>query len=113
MHEVKNSSKTSLGKPNREKRKPRQTKNTFKCKKCGQDHELKKCPAYGQICHKCQKRNHYAKMCLSNSKGSAKQVDEYKLDNSDTDEFFIGALGTNTRNEKDWMQSMVINEIGH
>ena len=40
-------------------------------------------------------------MCFSNPRGSAEQVDEYKLDDSDTDEFFFGALENDPGNEKD------------
>ena len=49
--------------------------------------------------------------CVFRTLGVAEQVDECKLDDSDTDEFFNSALGTNTRNQKDWMQSMVINNF--
>ena len=33
------------------------------CNKCGRTHEPRQCPAYGAVCHKCNKRNHFAKMC--------------------------------------------------
>ena len=35
------------------------------CSYCGEEHEKKKCPAYGKFCESCGKRNHYAKMCRS------------------------------------------------
>ena len=33
------------------------------CRCCGKQHNPKQCPAYGQICTRCQKPNHFAKMC--------------------------------------------------
>ena len=33
------------------------------CRCCGKQHKPKQCPAYGQICTRCQKPNHFAKMC--------------------------------------------------
>ncbi|KAG7298860.1 hypothetical protein JYU34_017315 [Plutella xylostella] len=33
------------------------------CSKCGINHELYKCPAYGVQCNNCNRYNHYAKMC--------------------------------------------------
>ena len=38
------------------------------CRYCGYDRKhntIEECPAYGQKCHKCQKRNHFASVCKS------------------------------------------------
>lgn len=35
---------------------------TADCQKCGRQHELRQCPAYGALCHKCGKRNHLSKV---------------------------------------------------
>ena len=38
------------------------------CRYCGYDRKhktIEDCPAYGQKCHKCQKRNHFASVCKS------------------------------------------------
>ena len=38
------------------------------CRYCGYDRKhntFEDCPAYGQKCHKCQKRNHFASVCKS------------------------------------------------
>ena len=112
VNEVKSDSKKPPVKPEGGKGKPRQTKKSFNCKRCGEEHEPKKCPAYGQICHKCKQRNHYAKVCCSKPRDSSKQVDEYRLDDdSDTDEFFIGFLGPKPGSQKNWMQNVVINNL--
>ncbi|CAB4029473.1 Transposon Ty3-I Gag-Pol [Paramuricea clavata] len=33
-----------------------------------EDHELRNCPANGQMCHECQGRNHFARVCRSSGK---------------------------------------------
>lgn len=45
------------------------------CKYCGYQHPVKKCPAYGCVCTKCNKRNHYARVCQS-SKVNSINTDE-------------------------------------
>ena len=35
------------------------------CRFCGEDHPVRKCPAYGTQCSKCDKFNHFAVVCLS------------------------------------------------
>ena len=50
-------------------------------------------------------------MCQSKPKDSSKHVSEFRCDVSDTDEFFIGVLGTEPLTQKDWMQSVVINKL--
>ena len=34
-----------------------------KCSKCGKNHPLYKCPAYGKSCYKCKKLNHFSEVC--------------------------------------------------
>ena len=33
------------------------------CLRCGRSHQLKQCPAFGQQCKKCRRRNHFARVC--------------------------------------------------
>lgn len=40
--------------------------NIKNCKYCGYDHKRNQCPAFGKTCNKCQKLNHFAKMCMNN-----------------------------------------------
>jgi hypothetical protein len=35
------------------------------CQRCGSRHERRQCKAYGAECHKCEKQNHFARMCKS------------------------------------------------
>lgn len=39
----------------------------FNCDRCGYKHVQRKCPAYGQTCKECEKKNHFAKMCQTNT----------------------------------------------
>lgn len=39
--------------------------NITNCKYCGSDHKVRECPAYGKFCKKCNKKNHFAKICRS------------------------------------------------
>ncbi|KAL9986304.1 hypothetical protein ACROYT_G000436, partial [Oculina patagonica] len=111
VHYVKDDSKKPPGKSRRGNGKHNQTKKPFNCRRCGKVHQPMKCPAYGQVCHKCKQRNHYSKMCQSKPRDSSKQVSEFTCDDSDTDELFIGVLGTKPLTQKDWMQSVVINKL--
>ena len=60
-----------------------------KCKYCGRIHKPKMCPAYGQECRKCKKKNHWAICCQSKSVNEAKQyvietITEHDATNIDT-----------------------------
>ena len=44
-----------------------------KCKYCGRIHKPKMCPAYGQECRKCKKKNHWASCCQSRNVNETKQ----------------------------------------
>ena len=33
------------------------------CQCCGQQHASRQCPAYGKVCKKCAKQNHFANIC--------------------------------------------------
>ena len=76
---------------------PRKRFDNTKCGSCGGfAHKSRdSCPAYGQNCHACGKRNHFKHMCRSTSKQGAgkprntKKVQELGLDRED-DELFIG-----------------------
>ena len=58
-----------VSKPDRRTHPPKKnnkhTREFRNCKYCGKTHERKmeKCPAYGKICEKCSKRNHFSSVC--------------------------------------------------
>ncbi|CAJ1049307.1 uncharacterized protein K02A2.6-like [Xyrichtys novacula] len=99
------------------------------CNRCGFKHGANACPALGQICKKCQKKNHFAKMCRSQSQsGSWKKQQQYRrrmhavVQSEEEDDMFIGTLRveqdkyisimesaeTETEKEK-WTESLRIN----
>ena len=55
----------------------RQTKTSFRneCGNCGRSHEKGRCPAYGKLCNRCNKPNHFAIVCRS---GRSENSTEYK-----------------------------------
>ena len=67
----------------------------YDCKNCGLKHGPMQCGAKGKQCHKCQKFNHYARMCLSGGKRNPNKINAIKeVDTSDSEEeFFIETIG--------------------
>ncbi|XP_074026147.1 uncharacterized protein [Leptinotarsa decemlineata] len=61
----------------------------FNCYRCGTQHEKNRCPAFGKMCAKCRKSNHFAKMC--------KSVSEVQL--QVYDDLFIDCVNDNDENE--------------
>ncbi|GBO42922.1 hypothetical protein AVEN_170139-1, partial [Araneus ventricosus] len=55
-------------KRNRRQNQPKQSSKDYECKKCGRKHKPRECPAYGKVCTKCNKKNHFAVKCFQNSK---------------------------------------------
>ena len=52
-----------------------------RCRYCNQSHARSKqlCPAYGQVCTKCSKRNHFAVVCQSKSNDACEYLTEESL----------------------------------
>ncbi|GFN74230.1 Pol polyprotein [Plakobranchus ocellatus] len=79
------------------KRKDQRTKHKeYICKRCGTRHEPKKCPAWGKVCKKCQKNNHFASQCRTKAIHDIAQPQE---ETSDGDEEFD--IGSVTQENKD------------
>ena len=71
----------------------KQASNSKQCGRCGEKHEKGQCPAYGKKCLKCNKRNHYAKMCRGHKAVHSVEQPQYESDNSETGvAHFIGAV---------------------
>ena len=99
------------------------------CKQCGYTHEVRKCPAYGQICRVCNKRNHYAKMCKSSQQrdkyrerySKKMNVVEQQSDSSGEEDWLftemigveqdtcIWAIKTETGDKERWTEKLIIN----
>ncbi|KAK9746953.1 MBOAT, membrane-bound O-acyltransferase family [Popillia japonica] len=90
------------------------------CINCGYQHLYGKCPAFRKTCAKCQKQNHFAKMCKTRVEKRAK-VNEVKEEAAlveDEDELYIDSLYRTTTSavysinmQKDtmWIQKVQIN----
>lgn len=66
------------------------------CGYCGRSHERFQCPAYGQRCAKCNKLNHFAKVCRV-----------YSVQDGSTDQ--VCNLSNNARISDDWLIDLQIN----
>lgn len=76
-----------------------QTNNTNKsdssgiinCKNCNLTHKERQCPAYGQICRRCSKKNHYSRCCRARNVNTltCSDSDSCSIDN---DEFYITSI---------------------
>lgn len=51
-------------------------KNTM-CGRCGKQHGYKQCPAFGKVCNKCKKKNHFSNVCRNKEDPS---VSEFWID---------------------------------
>ena len=62
---------------------------------CGNKHAPKSCPAYGKVCFKCHKKNHFAMFCRSVARKAGAVTREIQVDqslSSDDELFFMGGL---------------------
>ena len=62
------------------------TQNRSACSKCGVSHRRYECPAFGRRCNRCNKMNHYSRMCRI-----------YTLEGNSTDQ-----VTNKTHNSNDW-----------
>lgn len=60
----------------------------YNCKKCGYNHKKAKCPAYGNVCNKCGKLNHFAAGCLA----SDKRQNVNELQYYEVNDFYVDAI---------------------
>ena len=60
------------------------------CQRCGKSlsHARNSCPAKDAVCHKCTKKEHFAKVCKSKVVASVEQ----QAEDSDSSEVFLGAV---------------------
>ena len=81
--------------------------DSYNCRKCGSRHGTKQCKAYGKKCQKCQKPNHFAKMCLASANHKMQSKVDAVNENSESSEdefgFFIGAVDDGeSKFSKEW-----------
>lgn len=80
------------------------------CKRCGKNHPVNRCPAFGKMCNLCKNKNHFAVMCKR--KKNVNIIDDC-IDNIHTndvnDYFFINNIESNKNNNEEWVTNLVIN----
>ena len=72
---------------------------------------MKQCPAFDKICIKCNKKNHFAKMCTSQN-NSIRVVEQEEID--EIDQLFMGTpnvyyLKNNNSSSNIWRKKIKIN----
>jgi len=66
QHKQQKGEKNQQEKPTTDKKEEQEStgpKRVTNCKFCGGSHAYGNCPAFGSTCNKCQKPNHYSKVC--------------------------------------------------
>lgn len=86
------------------------------CTKCGKNHKLNNCPAYGKLCGKCNKKNHFAVICKeNNTKVNEIEQKEGKVDTLTThnegEYLFIEAINRGHKTENAWYTELEINNV--
>ncbi|UYV62322.1 hypothetical protein LAZ67_2000102 [Cordylochernes scorpioides] len=72
------------------------------CTRCGAKHEINKCPAYGKVCHKWKKANHFSKLCKTAKR--ERVVNLVEDTEVESDEFSLSINGIKTRNGQEWLE---------
>lgn len=105
--------KTTKGKNSKKTWKPSKptSQQTRKqdCKYCGKIHQKgpKFCTAFGATCTKCQLKNHFAHMCMQDSRN----VHTLDFSDSETETFFVGTVNTKAPgNASEWFVDAKINK---
>lgn len=77
------------------------------CNKCGYKHEPRKCPAFGQTCKVCNKKNHFGRMCQTKKPKESYRKMERSVNKIDREEseMFIGALESKKRGKEKMSQT--------
>ena len=73
------------------------------CGKCGMGHTYGNCPAFQKVCHKCKKKNHFARYC-KNRFVSALENDS--LENTMQSNLNIEVINTINTVKKHWVQEL-------
>ena len=78
------------------------------CTKCGLEHDKNHCPAQGKTCSKCNKPNHFARVCRSKAT-KPRKVHYVQENSSDDDQLFVGSVETvHAVDMKEWHESLKI-----
>ena len=88
-----------------------------RCKFCSGNHSRGKCPAYGKICRRCKRKNHFEKCCFSKVRSVEGAGSSRMTESSSDDEFVIKSIEVRagcselTSDQKTTHRTEVVNEI--
>ena len=84
----------------------------FQCGKCGSRHTRQQsCPAIGAECHKCGRRNHFARVCRSTPKRADKpRLHTIEQNSSDEDDGMYIAMINDDADTEEWEVNIRMNE---
>ena len=71
----------------------REQEQKTECGNCGRHHRKRECPAFGQRCRKCGKKNHFQAQCRSKNRNVANLEEESE---DDEDVYQISSIGEET-----------------
>ena len=67
---------------------------TTVCHRCGNKHEPHQCAAFSAVCHKCEKNNHFSKVCRAGTeKSSSYKTKTINNIENEVDSLYIGMIG--------------------
>ena len=93
----------------------RQKKKCMRCGSTSENHLRVKCPARNATCLRCNKRGHFAKVCLSSQKKvneiAAEDTGEQNETDSEDDSFFLRAIGNKEEKMKHWNEEIEVNGV--
>jgi transposase InsO family protein len=108
--------KTSHKQQNKQQFAQKDREKTFTCRRCGNVHGPRNCPAFGTECPKCQKPNHFAKCCRTTAmsrpgtglgKYQKGKVYNVEFESDDEETLFIGAVKT-SKNEDELFTTLTL-----
>lgn len=77
------------------------------CGKCGYNHPMFKCPAYGKRCIKCSRLNHFSSQCKNKNVSSLEVKSE---DEPSGDELYLGCINEIGSNNE-WSVKLLTNDL--
>ena len=96
----------------RERQRTPTDKRRYQCGKCGSWHTRQQtCPALGAECHKCGRKNHFARACRSKPRrGGKPKIHSIEQESSDEDGDMYIATIDDESDSKDWKVIFSLNK---
>lgn len=91
--------KAKEGQQQQHSNRQQQHKRVIDCTYCGLTHNTRECPAYGKICDKCSRKNHFASVCKSRNVAEIVVNTNDSSDSDDNREYFVGTISFNCEKE--------------